>query len=255
MKCNICACASNFVFKAKILDKYWVDYYFCPNCGFLQTEPPYWLKEAYSQSINSSDTGYMRRNISLSKQVTILLSLFFNSQNGKFVDYAGGYGVFVRLMRYIGFNYYWQDKYTENLFAKGFEWDGEKADALTAFECFEHFEKPLDDLEAMLSISRNIIFTTVLLPDPIPKPTEWWYYGLDHGQHISFYSKKTFVYISEKFGLNYIDLGHTQLLTEKNIPQSAQILLKFHLLGFHKLLGSRLKSKTWSDYLQRSEKL
>lgn len=255
MKCKICQHNSTQLFTAKMLRKYVVKYFFCENCGFLQTEHPYWLKEAYSQPINSSDTGYMKRNIFLSKQVTILLSLFFNSQNGNFVDYAGGYGVFVRLMRDIGFNYYWQDKYTENLFAKGFEWDGKETDALTVFECFEHFENPLNDLEEMLSISRNIIFTTVLLPDLIPKPTEWWYYGLDHGQHISFYKKKTFVYISEKLGLNYIDLGHIQMLTEKSIPQSALVLLKLHLIGFHKLIGMKLNSKTWSDYLERSENL
>ncbi len=43
----------------------------------------------------------------------------------------------------------------------------------------------------MLKISRNILFTTTLLPSPMPQPGTWWYYGLEHGQHISFYSLET----------------------------------------------------------------
>jgi len=64
--------------------------------------------------------GYMERSTFLSKKTTIILWLLYN-KNAKFLDYAGGYGVFVRLMGDIGFNYYWQDKFTPNLLSKGFE--------------------------------------------------------------------------------------------------------------------------------------
>ena len=69
---------------------------YCEHCGFLQTEEPYWLDEAYSESINVSDTGYMQRNLMLSEKLTILLALFFD-KNAKFLDYGGGYGIFTRL--------------------------------------------------------------------------------------------------------------------------------------------------------------
>jgi hypothetical protein len=45
-------------------------------------------------------------------------------------------------MRDIGFDYFWQDKYTENLFAQGFENTKIKngqIELLTCFEAFEHF--------------------------------------------------------------------------------------------------------------------
>jgi hypothetical protein len=51
----------------------------------------------------------MQRNINLSKMVATILLLFFDFRR-KFLDYAGGYGVFVRLMRDIGFDFYWYDK-------------------------------------------------------------------------------------------------------------------------------------------------
>jgi len=250
MTCKICNQQTKQIFKGKILNKYSINYFHCEHCGFLQTEEPYWLEEAYNESINISDTGYIQRNIYLSQKLTILLSLFFN-KNGKFLDYAGGYGVFVRMMRDIGFDFYWDDKYTKNLFARGFEYEnGKSYEAVTTFESFEHFVNPMSEIENMLKISKNIIFTTELLPKPIPKPEGWWYYGLEHGQHISFYSEKTLNFIASKFSLNYFNLGGLHVFTEKYLPSYLKYLLKFTKFGLHKFLSMRYKSKTWEDHLK-----
>ena len=252
MNCKICGQDNKKIFNAKILNKYDIEYFHCDNCGFLQTEEPYWLEEAYSESINVSDTGYMQRNIILSKKLTILLSLLFD-KNEKFLDYAGGYGVFVRLMRDIGFDFYWQDKFSNNLLARGFEYQNEAIQAITTFESFEHFDKPIEEIENMLLLSKNIIFSTSLLPNPIPKPEEWWYYGLEHGQHISFYSEKTMQFIARKYNLNYDSVGDLHLFTEKKISKLLLILLKFSRFGLHKILAKKLKSKTWMDHLKVSK--
>jgi hypothetical protein len=49
-----------------------------------------------------------------------------------------------------------------------------------------------------------LIVSTDLVPRPTPLPDEWWYYGSDHGQHVSFYTLPTLQYIAEKieFSLN-----------------------------------------------------
>ena len=60
MICKICNKANDSIFTLKILNKYEIKYYHCSWCGFLQTEEPYWLDEAYSESINVS---YMQRNL------------------------------------------------------------------------------------------------------------------------------------------------------------------------------------------------
>lgn len=254
MTCKICNKQTKQIFKAKILNKYEIDYFYCEHCGFLQTEEPYWLDEAYGESINISDTGYMQRNLMLSKKLTILLALFLD-KNGKFLDYAGGYGVFVRMMRDIGFDFYWDDKYTTNLFARGFEYQNrDKYEAVTTFESFEHFVNPMDEIESLLKISKNIIFSTELLPNPIPKPQDWWYYGLDHGQHISFYSQKTFEFIAKKYNLNYANLGGLHLLSEKKISNLQLKVLKLSKFGLYKLLQKQLKGKTWDDYLKMSKR-
>ncbi len=99
----------------------------------------------------------------------------------------------MRLMRDVGFDFFWQDKHTENLFARGFEIPKSEKftiELLTCFEAFEHFAEPVTELENLLSISRNILLSTEFIPEPTPSPDEWWYYGTEHGQHIGFFQKK-----------------------------------------------------------------
>jgi protein-arginine kinase activator protein McsA len=48
MKCKICHEQTNNIFSAIVVQKYNVNYYFCDNCGFLQTEEPYWFEESHS---------------------------------------------------------------------------------------------------------------------------------------------------------------------------------------------------------------
>lgn len=247
--CHICSRKLKYQFTHKVLNKYDVDYFMCENCGFVQTEEPYWLKEAYQESINISDTGIMSRNIYLSK-VTAILIYFLFEKNAKFLDFAGGYGIFTRLMRDIGFDFYWHDPFTPNLVARGFEYNKSIKDIelITSFESFEHFVHPLKEIEKMLKISKNILFSTELLPNPIPKPNEWWYYGLEHGQHISFYSLKTLKFTAKKYDLNFYSMGVVHLLTFKKFSSiMLKILAKLNRLGLFTFVKGKIKSKTFED--------
>jgi len=253
MECKICSKKSKYIFNAILLNKYDVKYYHCEVCGFLQTEEQYWVEEAYAESINISDTGYMQRNQHFSDKVSLLLVLLFN-KNKKFLDYAAGYGVFVRMMRDIGFDFYWDDKYTENIFAKGFNNSkNNKIEAITTFESFEHFINPMEEINNLLKISKNIIFSTELLPNIIPKPKDWWYYGLEHGQHVSFYSSITLNYIANKYGLFYYNMKDLHIFSENKISFLKLLILRLHKYGISKILKKTLKSKTWSDYILMSK--
>lgn len=251
MTCRICDQKSTFSHKAVILSKYDIDYYRCSHCGFIQTEDPYWQEEAYSDSINITDTGILCRNIHFSKITALLLFFFFN-RRGKFLDFAGGYGIFTRLMRDIGFDFYWQDKYSKNLVARGFEYNesSNKIELITAFEAFEHFVNPIDEIEDMLKISQNILFSTELIPNNTTPDKNWWYWGLEHGQHIAFYSAKTFQYISKKYSLNfYTDGKKLHLLTNRNLPKN---ILKFvstfrRVIFLQPLIKKLQHSKTVED--------
>ena len=252
MNCKICQSETIKIFNATVLYKYDVSYYQCKNCSFAQTEKPYWLEEAYESSMNLSDTGVMLRSERMSKIVTTLITLFYNSK-GKFIDYAGGLGVYTRQMRDIGFDFYWHDPYTKNVIARGFEGAlNEKYEIATTFESFEHFEEPLTEVEKILQLTDTIILTTDLISKKAPKQKDWWYYGSEHGQHISFHSKESFEFMAKKFGLYYHNMMNVHVLSRKKIGFIGTNFLKFKFakhflyLGFF-FINPFLKSKAIDD--------
>ena len=113
--CKICNSESNKIFTRKILNKYDIGYFQCSKCGFIQTDEPYWLKEAYQHVFNIEDTGIVRRNILFAKRTAGIIFFLFD-KNTSFVDYGGGTGLFVRLMRDYGFDFYWKDPYSQNIY-------------------------------------------------------------------------------------------------------------------------------------------
>lgn len=222
MLCAICRVPTASFAAATMLEKYDVCFYRCPSCGFIQIAKPYWLDEAYSAAITGSDIGLVKRNCDMAAISKVVISLLFNS-SGKFVDYAGGYGLFVRLMRDSGYDFDWNDKFCANLFAQGFVAQAPGStpvEMITAFEVFEHLVDPVGELERILNYSRNILFTTQLLPEPAPNPGQWWYYGLEHGQHIAFYTRRSLASLAERFCLNFYTNGTSMhLFTEKRLSQ------------------------------------
>lgn len=251
MICKICKKESRKAFEGTVLGKYPVEYFLCGHCGFLQVGNPSWLQEAYANPINVSDVGYVSRNVYLSKKTLVLFAALFGIKK-KFLDYAAGYGILVRLMRDYGLDFYWDDPYTQNLFAQGFEYKDQNIAAMTCFECFEHLEDPILEIEKMLNISDSIFFSTLLLPSGStpPPPGEWNYYGLDHGQHIAFYSIKTLRYIADKYNLHlYSDGANLHLLTKKNIaPLYFRMLLLLTKFQVDLVLRKLLTSKMEEDY-------
>lgn len=218
-QCPVCGSSRSHAFSATLLRKHQVSYYRCPRCGLLQTEEPYWLDEAYSDAIAISDTGLIRRNLSIAAKLAALL-YFERDAEGAYLDVAGGYGMLTRLMRDFGFDFYWSDKYCQNLLARGFEADKANAPfkALTAFEVLEHVHDPLAFIaEVMESYgSRTLVFSTELYGDT-PPADDWWYYAFDTGQHISFYQAQTMLCIAERLGLKFHSAHGIHMLTDQPV--------------------------------------
>lgn len=220
MRCRLCdEDASSPFSTALVLGKHSVDYFRCGNCGFVQTEKPYWLDEAYSSAITSIDIGPVNRSVVMAEKTKSLILAFFDFK-AEYLDYGAGYGIFVRRMRDIGFDFHYHDKFCTNIFAASFDVDLDisvKYELVTAFEVVEHLEEPLQQFRELRKITKNIFFTTEIMPSRYPKPEEWWYYGLGHGQHISFFSRQSLHALADKLGLNLYTYGSFHLLTEKKI--------------------------------------
>jgi len=247
--CRVCGGDTSFLGVGRVLDLD-IQYAECPNCGYVQTEAPHWLERAYAEAINDSDTGIMARNTA-NARISIATLWALKLLDKPIVDWAGGYGILVRLLRDYGVDALWSDPYCDNLIAPGFVYETGPAGLVTAFEAFEHFVEPDKELDKMLEIAPNILFSTLLLPHPTPQPGNWWYYGQEHGQHIGFFTAETLQQLARKKGKHFVSDGSSyHLFSEK--PVNA-ILWKL-IVRLNKLIPPlakiRLQSKTWSDHLR-----
>lgn len=247
MFCRCCEYQTEYIWTGKVLE-FEIKYYECPRCKYVQTETPYWLEKAYSSVINDSDTGIVIRNIVNSKIVASTI-LNLNIIKLPVVDYAGGYGLLVRMLRDFGISAYWMDPYCTNLFAKKFEFDkNQNVGLVCAFEVMEHVLNPIETIDSMLAISPNLLISTLIMPDKTPDHDNWWYYGKNHGQHIGFFRISTFQYIAKLKNKYLATDGKSYFLFSdkkmNNFQFRFSILLNKFSPYFLKLF---LKSKTYSD--------
>lgn len=247
-KCRVCGSESNFAFSQLVLGRP-VRYFDCGDCGYVQTQMPDWLDEAYSSVINDVDTGIMSRNqLNVGRVVMTLLVL--GRIQGRVIDHAGGYGILVRMLRDIGVEARWRDKYCENLVARGFEATGNGYALLTAFEVFEHMVDPLQELTAMLDDSPSVLMSTELITSDRTPPVDWWYYGPEHGQHIGFFRPATLRWMSHKLGCHHASDGVSlHLFSRTPIPRGWLTLVNLRRLA---PIAARfsLRSKTMDDFEQ-----
>lgn len=179
----------------------------------------------------------------------------FYKRDGRFFDYDGGYGLLVRLMRDAGFEFYQYDKFAKNILAKAFDASANNQnqhyELVTAFEVFEHLTDPLYEIRQMLQFSKNILFTTTLLPQKVPKPDTWSYYGFEHGQHIALYTPTSLKIIAKKLSVNfYSDGKFLHLFTENTLsPKQFYFFSRYKVATIHNFLFKR-KSLLSDDYFR-----
>lgn len=221
MKSKLTGGPTTFLFNKRILNKYDIKYYICNQTGFIQTEEPFWLNEAYESVITKLDVGLVERNIRMTAFTSDLLLKHFDYR-GVFLDYAGGYGLFTRMMRDKGFDFYNTDKYCPNLFAEYFDLDflteTNSFELITAFEVLEHLVNPVEEIGRILKWSDAFLFTTELRTMEAHDAKDWHYISPETGQHIAFYNCYALEYLAKRFGcFLYSDDQFIHLFTKSEL--------------------------------------
>jgi hypothetical protein len=253
--CRLCDDSLLPQFNLTILGKHDVQYLECVNCGALQTEPPYWLDEAYgNKNLSILDTGAAQRNI------TNLAACFFVSKLFKLtnvLEIGGGDGLLCRLLRDYEINCYIKDRYATPTYAQGFTNPNfDSADLVIGFEVLEHLPNPKNDLQDFFCRSPSaLLFTTGLYKK---QKKDWWYFSPESGQHVFFYSKKALQSIAVKYGYTLITSGGF-ILFIRNISFVKSLLVKVFLnRAICRLMRSIVvllpARGAWNDHLLQKKK-
>lgn len=252
--CRACGCFEiTPTNKGILLGDVNVFYFRCNKCGYVQTERPFWLDRAYTSAINDTDTGIIERNCT-NRRIVLGLLLLSGNLKSRVVDFAGGYGILVRMLRDRGVDALWMDEYCKNLVAIGFERTNETAHVVTAFEAFEHFVKPAEELDRMFAIAPNVLISTLLITDPAPNISDWWYYGTEHGQHIGFATLCTLQLIAKKRNKFFVSDGKSyHLFSDKPISKTMWLVIVFGGKLPAVIFTKLFKSNTWFDHLARKK--
>lgn len=257
MHCPICNGSFCPKFSERVLNKYSAEYEQCKTCGFLRVRDPFWLNEAYSSAIAAADTGLVSRNTLLAAKVAAVLYFVLKEKgDGIYLDAAGGYGMLTRMMRDLGFNFFWNDKYCENLLARGFEYDKSLGScrAVTAMEVIEHLIDPLGFVDDVLRDARSdtLLFSTELFVGSPPQPGDWWYYSFATGQHIGFFQYKTLDIIGRRLGLQLLSAHGLHMLSRQRFnPRLFAFATGPHVSRVLRYwIRQRIGSRTMADHHQ-----
>ncbi len=258
LSCRLCEGSLTFKFSCNVLGRHDVRYFQCAACQCLQTEPPYWLDEAYGpNNLSNLDTGAVQRNLH-NLAACYAISKIFGAHH--VVDMGGGDGLLCRMLRDIGLNCFVKDKYASPTYAQGFTTpDFATPDLVLAFEVLEHFPNPKADLDALLGQgSKAVLLSTARYED---QGADWWYLEPHSGQHVFFYSKKALSWIGEKYGYTLITRG-TFILYLKNASSLQMLLAKIALRSrisrwLRAFVVLRPSPGVWADHelqLERSKR-
>jgi len=249
--CPVCQAKPVRSHEQIFMAKYRVVFHQCPGCGLLRSQPPTWLDAAYSNAIAQTDVGLLSRNIEIARLLKVLFAFRLGAEE-RILDYAGGYGLLVRLLRDAGYAAHWYDQYCKNIFATGYEASPDSHfPVITLIEVLEHIHDPVAFLDTIMATCRPrmLIISTLTYAGTPPAPGTWDYYSPETGQHITFYTEQTLDLLAQRYGLVSQRLGMIRVFAAPgSVPGWMRFFAHRRMIPLWKLGCKRRQSLLMQDY-------
>lgn len=240
--CRLCGGQARHAFDKIVLRKHKVRFYRCTTCGSVETQKPFWLDEAYSIPGVHVDVGIASRTI---KNWVALATLFTGvGLNGSdlVVDFGGATGLLARLLRDVGYNAKSFDKYAVPSFTSYFNADHPQESrprVVTAFEVFEHFEEPRQELTSLLAHGPDLVVFTTWFCDG--QPDDWIYYAEDCAQHIFLYTQSAMRNFANAQGYDLVLTSYFHVLVRKQATAAIRDRLAQFTANAQNLAGAKAR--------------
>jgi SAM-dependent methyltransferase len=208
-----------------------VYYVHCGDCSFcFAPEFADWTltefeKKIYNNDYYTVDHDYI--DVRPRANAATIMSMFGKSNYPiRHLDYGGGSGVLVRILKESSFDSISYDPFVDRQVEIN---QLGKFDLITAFEVFEHVpdvKQLMTDLNSLLSPDGIVLFST-LLSDGNIKPNQrllWWYASPRNG-HISLFSKKSLTLLADDFSFKFGSFSVGFHVFFRNIPSWASHII------------------------------
>jgi hypothetical protein len=242
IRCRLCDGLTNKRFDLTVLGRHEVGYWQCRDCESLQTDEPYWLGEAYANSLAFSDTGAVWRCLTCRAVIWSVLGIL-RMRRARLLDFGGGTGLLCRLLRDIGIDAWTCDRYSSGEYAQPFRLDIEGIspgtfDAVSTFEVFEHLPRPVEDLGKLFELGAQVLIASTD-PYSLKYDATWWYLSPGSGQHVFFYSRLALQLIAHRYGYSLLSVGTWHIFTRHPVSPFRKRLIR-HMLSYRFLRLSRV---------------
>jgi hypothetical protein len=208
--CRACGGSLAPTFEAVILQDLRVTYERCGSCGSLMLLNPHWLGRAYAKVIvPNPDFGALRRTLFVHRFLRRLRGAGLLPRSYRSLDFGSGLGMLVRLQRDHEVDAWGYDVYATPKFAEtycGNELPNGKFDLVTCVEVLEHTTNPVDVLKSFRSRMNDdgLVAVSTELVDGQADPKSWHYLALEHGQHITLFSRAGLSAAADAAGFEWV---------------------------------------------------
>lgn len=208
-------------------------YFKCESCGFVFTQffddftEEQWRRFVYNEEYAEVDPGFFGPRPAMNAR--LIEAYLFGRNRARVVglDFGGGNGKTVSLLRNKGWTYDAFDPFGLNDVKA--ELIG-KYNLCSAFEVFEHLPDPVSSLKSlvgMATLDRLAIIITTLVHDGLITDNNlqsWWYAAPRNG-HISLFSRAALRALAGRCGLQLTSTKGTHLLTRGLSKREASIFV------------------------------